>query len=125
MKLEIIIPEELIPAIRAEYLLSTGNNYNISIEDYFKRSIIEFIRQRSEIYQIGPYYHGLVQPRFLQDGRGNPLYTGENPAPYYVEYPSDNFGNPWVDGNKWTDPYTNITYQYNSNNTNHWEEVIN
>lgn len=125
MKIEVTIPEELVPAIKAEYLIAMGTYSNISIHDYFERSIIEFIRQRAEIYKVGPYYDGPTQPRFLQDGRGNPLYTGENPAPYYVEYPSDNYGRPWVNGDTWTDPYTNITYQYNSNYTNHWEQVIN
>jgi hypothetical protein len=124
MKIEINIPEELLPAIRAEFLLSMGTDSNISIENYFEKSIIEFIRNRAEIYKVGPYYSGTIQPRFLKDGRGNPQYKGDDPVTYYVEYPQDNSGSPWKDGDLWTDENTNITYKYTSNINQPWLELI-
>ena len=110
------IPDELIPAIEAEYLaVSTGGGTSASsAAEYFEASVIESVRQRADIYQVGNYHPGVVtvQPRFLADGRGNPNYTGADALPYVVVYPVDNDGVAWTNGDQWTDPVTDIVYEY-------------
>ena len=106
------IPDELIPAIQAEYLaVSTGGGTSASsAAEYFEASVIESVRQRADIYQVGNYHPGVVtvQPRFLADGRGNPAYTGADALPYVV----DNDGVAWTNGDQWTDPVTDVVYEY-------------
>lgn len=110
------IPDELIPAIEAEYLaVSTGGGTSASsAAEYFEASVAESVRQRAEIYEVGNYHKGVVtvEPRFLADGRGNPAYTGADALPYVVVYPVDNGGEAWADGNQWTDPVTSTVYEY-------------
>jgi hypothetical protein len=128
------IPDELIPAIEAEYLaVSTGGGTSASsAAEYFEASVIESVRQRADIYQVGNYHPGVVtvQPRFLADGRGNPNYTGADALPYVVVYPetttvTTEVTDPdtgevtqetndvaWADGDQWTDPVTSIVYEY-------------
>jgi len=121
------IPDELIPAIQAEYLaVSTGGGTSASsAAEYFEASVIESVRQRADIYQVGNYHPGVVtvQPRFLADGRGNPAYTGADALPYVVVYPANNgvTTDPdtgeetvveWTNGDQWTDPVTSIVYEY-------------
>ena len=110
------IPDELIPAIQAEYLaVSTGGGTSASsAAEYFEASVIESVRQRADIYQVGNYHPGVVtvQPRFLADGRGNPNYTGADALPYVVVYPVDNDGVAWTNNDQWTDPVTSIVYEY-------------
>jgi len=121
------IPDELIPAIQAEYLaVSTGGGTSASsAAEYFEASVIESVRQRADIYQVGNYHPGVVtvQPRFLADGRGNPAYTGADALPYVVVYPANNgvTTDPdtgeetvveWANGDQWTDPVTSIVYEY-------------
>jgi hypothetical protein len=72
------IPDELLPALTAEFLIvSTGGGTQAaSVEEYFAASVVEIIRQRAEIYKVGPYFEGAVEPRFLADGMPNPAYQG-------------------------------------------------
>jgi hypothetical protein len=120
------IPDELIPAIEAEYLaVSTGGGTSASsAAEYFEASVAESVRQRAEIYEVGNYHKGVVtvQPRFLADGRGNPNYTGADALPYVVVYPANNVTTDpdtgeetvveWANGDQWTDPVTSIVYEY-------------
>lgn len=62
------IPDELLPALIAEFSLIQGSNNFKNLEEYFSASVIEIIRQRAEIYKVGPYYVGPVNPQFNQDG---------------------------------------------------------
>lgn len=64
------IPDELLPAIQAEYLiLSAANSTQASSpEEYFAASVVEIVRQRAETYKVGPYYDGPVNPQFNADG---------------------------------------------------------
>lgn len=64
------IPDELLPAIVAEFSIVTaaGATSAATPEEYFAASVIEILRQRAEDYQVGPYYVGPVSPRFAADG---------------------------------------------------------
>lgn len=62
------IPDELIPALVAEYSLVQGSTTAATPEEYFSASVVETVRQRAEIYKVGPYYVGPVDPQFQQDG---------------------------------------------------------
>jgi hypothetical protein len=72
------IPDELLPALTAEFLIvSTGGGTEAtSVEEYFAGSVVEIVRQRAEIYKVGPYFEGAVEPKFLADGMPNPAYQG-------------------------------------------------
>ena len=63
------IPDELIPALVAEYSLVQGSTTAATPEEYFSASVVETVRQRAEIYKVGPYYVGPVDPQFQQDGK--------------------------------------------------------
>ena len=85
-QLTITVPDELLPAITAEFLaIKTGNGTEAaSPEEYFQESVVEIIRQRAELLKVGPYFKGAVEPRFLADGTPNPEYDGPdkvNPLP--------------------------------------------
>lgn len=82
------VPDELLPALQAEFLIvsSAGATEATSPEEYFAASVVETVRQRAEIYKVGPYFTGAVEPRFLADGSPNPAYQGADaivlpPAP--------------------------------------------
>lgn len=64
------IPDELLPALAAEFSIvsSAGGTEATSAEEYFAASVVETIRQRAEIYKVGPYYVGPTPPQFNQDG---------------------------------------------------------
>jgi len=64
------IPDELLPALTAEFLIvSTGGGTEAtSVEEYFAASVVETVRQRAEIYKVGPYYVGPISPQFNADG---------------------------------------------------------
>ena len=62
------IPDELLPALVAEFSLVQGSTPATSPEDYFAASVVETVRQRAELYQVGPYYVGPVDPQFQADG---------------------------------------------------------
>jgi hypothetical protein len=50
---------------------------------------VEIVRQRAEIYKVGPYFSGVAEPRFLADGMPNPAYAGAD-AIVLPEPPEDN-----------------------------------
>jgi hypothetical protein len=62
------IPDELLPALIAEFSLVQNSTIATSPEEYFELSVIETVRQRAEIYKVGPYYEGPVNPQFASDG---------------------------------------------------------
>lgn len=65
------IPEELLPGLIAElHTLPAGT----SPEQYFAASAVELLRQRCEVYKVGPYYVGPVLPKFCADGT---LYSAD------------------------------------------------
>jgi hypothetical protein len=72
------VPDELTPALMAEWLImiNAGATPATSPEEYFAAGVVETIRQRCEQYEVGPYFEGIAQPRFLQNGMPNPDYTG-------------------------------------------------
>lgn len=107
------IPDQLLPALAAEFSLVQGSTTATTPEEYFSASVVETVRQRAELYKVGPYFVGVVEPRFLADGRGNPNYTGSDKVPYVVVYPTDNAGVDWVNGDQWTDPVTGTVYEFN------------
>ena len=65
---QIDIPDELLPALAAEFSLVQGSTAAASPEEYFAASVVETVRQRAEIYKVGPYYAGPVDPQFNADG---------------------------------------------------------
>ena len=69
MDFTISIPDELLPALEAEFSLVQGNTPATTAEEYFSASVVETVRQRSELYQVGPYYVGPVDPQFQADGK--------------------------------------------------------
>lgn len=75
---QIDIPDELLPALVAEFGLVQGSTAAASPEEYFAASVVETVRQRAEIYKVGPYYAGPVDPQFRQDGKP---YGYVEPAP--------------------------------------------
>jgi len=81
------IPDELLPALTAEFLIvSTGGGTEAtSVEEYFAGSVVEIVRQRAEIYKVGPYYTGPIPPQFNADG--TPYVA---PEPEIEEDPLDN-----------------------------------
>lgn len=111
-KFTIDIPDHLLPALAAEFATVQSSTTAKNPEEYFMASVIEIVRQRAEHYEVGPYFKGIVQPRFLADGRGNPAYTGADAIPYVVVYPADNSGAKWTNGDQWTDPVTGKVYEF-------------
>jgi len=69
MDFTISIPDELLPALAAEFSLVQGSTTATSPEEYFTASVVETIRQRAELYKVGPYYVGPVDPQFQADGK--------------------------------------------------------
>ena len=67
---ELDVPDELLPALVAEfYIVSTaGATEATTPEEYFAGSVIETLRQRAELYRVGPYFIGSIPPQFNQDG---------------------------------------------------------
>ena len=123
MDFTISIPDELLPALTAEFSTVQGSTPAETAEEYFADSVVETVRQRAELYEVGPYFVGAVEPRFLADGRGNPAYTGPDAIPYVVVYPANNGVTvdpdtgeetvvEWADGDQWTDPVTDVVYEY-------------
>ena len=66
---QIDIPDELLPALEAEFSLVQGSTTATTAEEYFIGSVVETVRQRAELYKVGPYYVGPVDPQFRQDGK--------------------------------------------------------
>ena len=63
------IPDELLPALVVEFGLVQGSTTATTPEEYFSASIIETVRQRAEIYKVGPYFTGPIDPQFRADGK--------------------------------------------------------
>ena len=63
------IPDELLPALVAEFSLVQGSTTATSPEEYFTARVVETVRQRAELYKVGPYYAGPVDPQFQADGK--------------------------------------------------------
>jgi len=80
------IPDELLPALAAEFSLVQGSTTATSPEEYFTASVVETVRQRAELYKVGPYYAGPVNPQFNADGKPYG-YVEPEPEP---ETPDDN-----------------------------------
>ena len=68
MDFTISIPDELLPALEAEFSLVQGSTPATTAEEYFSASVVETVRQRAELYQVGPYYVGPTPPQFNPDG---------------------------------------------------------
>ena len=62
------IPDELLPALAAEFSLVQGSTAATTAEEYFAASVVETVRQRAELYKVGPYYVGPIPPQFNPDG---------------------------------------------------------
>jgi hypothetical protein len=64
------IPDELLPALAVEFSIvsAAGGTDATTPEEYFTASVVETVRQRAEIYKVGPYYTGPTPPQFNQDG---------------------------------------------------------
>lgn len=77
MIFQLDIPDELLPALQAEFLLVQGSTEATTPEEYFAASVVETVRQRAEIYKVGPYYGGPVDPQFNADG----TFYGQQPEP--------------------------------------------
>ena len=67
---ELTIPDELLPALVVEFgiVSAAGGTEATTPEEYFSASVIETVRQRAEIYKVGPYYVGPVDPQYNADG---------------------------------------------------------
>ena len=64
------IPDELLPALVVEFSIvsAAGGTDATTPEEYFAASVVETVRQRAEIYKVGPYYLGPVPPAWNADG---------------------------------------------------------
>jgi hypothetical protein len=62
------IPDELLPALVVEFGLVQGSTTAATPEEYFSASVVETVRQRAEIYKVGPYYVGSTPPTWNADG---------------------------------------------------------
>ena len=64
------IPDELLPALAVEFSIIHAANAHPATtpEEYFAASIVETVRQRAEIYKVGPYYVGSIPPVWNADG---------------------------------------------------------
>ena len=90
------LPDELLPALVAEFSLVKDFTEAETPEAYFAASVVETVRQRAELYKVGPYFEGAVEPKFRIDGMPNPAYQGADaivlpePEPEIEEDPLDN-----------------------------------
>ena len=62
------LPDELLPALVAEFSLVKDFTEAGTPEEYFAACVVKTVRQRTEIYKVGPYFEGLKGPQFNQDG---------------------------------------------------------
>jgi hypothetical protein len=69
MDFTVSIPDELLPALVAEFSLVQGSTTATTPEEYFTASVVETVRQRAELYKVGPYFVGPVDPQFRADGK--------------------------------------------------------
>ena len=87
-------PDHLLPALVAEFSLVQGKVPAETPEEYFKASVVEIIRQRAEIYKVGPYFVGAVDPPFNQDGTPFGWVPPDPEQP-----PAETVGQAWTDAN--------------------------
>lgn len=98
------IPDELLPALAVEFSIVTagGGTQATTAEEYFQASVIEIVRQRAEIYKVGPYYTGPIPPQWNADGtpygatqerarNADGTFVADDPA-------TPNVNEAWVDG---------------------------
>jgi hypothetical protein len=73
------IPDELLPALVVEFgiVSSAGGTEATTPEEYFAASVVETLRQRAEIYKVGPYYVGSTPPVWNADGTPYEAEVGE------------------------------------------------
>jgi hypothetical protein len=117
MDYTVTIPDNLVPGI-----VGTASVEGKSPEQVIADYAVAVANKACQDLKVGPYYVGPSVPRLIEDGRGNPAYTGPDAIPYVVIYPPNNVTvDPdtgeetvveWVDGDEWTDPVTEILYHY-------------
>ena len=93
MDFTVSIPDELLPALAAEFSIVQGSTSAATAEEYFAASVIETVRQRAELYKVGPYFVGPVDPQFRADGKP---FDYVDPAPELEE--GEVIPDPVVDG---------------------------
>ena len=75
------IPDELLPALVVEFNLVQSSVTATTPDEYFAASVVETVRQRAELYKVGPYYTGPILPQFNADGTPYAPVTEDELAP--------------------------------------------
>jgi hypothetical protein len=125
MNYTITIPDNLVPGI-----VATASVEGKTAEQVIGEYAVAVANKACQDLKVGPYYVGPSVPRLIEDGRGNPAYTGPDAIPYVVVYPANNGVTvdpdtneetvvEWADGDQWTDPVTSIVYEFTDGV---WEE---
>jgi len=118
MNYTITIPDNLVPGI-----VATASVEGKTAEQVIGEYAVAVANKACQDLKVGPYYVGPSVPRLIEDGRGNPAYTGPDAIPYVVVYPANNGVTidldtgeetvvEWANGDQWTDPVTSIVYEY-------------
>ena len=125
MNYTITIPDNLVPGI-----VATASVEGKTAEQVIGEYAVAVANKACQDLKVGPYYVGPSVPRLIADGRGNPAYTGPDAIPYVVVYPetttvTTEVTDPdtgevtqetndvaWTDGDQWTDPVTDVVYEY-------------
>ena len=118
MNYTITIPDNLVPGI-----VATASVEGKTAEQVIGEYAVAVANKACQDLKVGPYYVGPSVPRLIEDGRGNPAYTGPDAIPYVVVYPANNSVTidpdtgeetvvEWTNNDQWTDPVTSIVYEY-------------
>jgi len=118
MNYTITIPDNLVPGI-----VATASVEGKTAEQVIGEYAVAVANKACQDLKVGPYYVGPSVPRLIEDGRGNPAYTGPDAIPYVVVYPANNGVTidpdtgeetvvEWTNNDQWTDPVTSIVYEY-------------
>jgi hypothetical protein len=118
MNYTITIPDNLVPGI-----VATASVEGKTAEQVIGEYAVAVANKACQDLKVGPYYVGPSVPRLIEDGRGNPAYTGPDAIPYVVVYPANNgvTTDPdtgeetvvkWTNNDQWTDPVTGIVYEF-------------
>jgi len=125
MNYTITIPDNLVPGI-----VATASVEGKTAEQVIGEYAVAVANKACQDLKVGPYYVGPSVPRLIEDGRGNPAYTGPDAIPYVVVYPetttvTTEVTDPdtgevtqetndvaWADGDQWIDPVTDVVYEY-------------
>jgi hypothetical protein len=75
------IPDELLPALVVEFNLVQSSVTATTPDEYFAASVVETVRQRADLYKVGPYYTGPILPQFNADGTPYPPVTEDELVP--------------------------------------------